>query len=313
MQDYQRNHFWKGKKVEKGRKELGKNVVWLRSTLHLHGQDRLVHFDQCIPWFPQQMHRISLNTVMQLSPVTTCNGFHKPDHDNLRDEFWSILAKLSCSLFRSDSRLWASSCSMVELCLSILFLLWSWNNRGKCFCFQPTQKQVDARLHLRSNWISQWKSQDEMSQVARQGCFIFEFRGEGWVSLLSSRETGTWWGRRELLALQFRAGVSLLPCGPVHYEAELPLFKPRLPFHVQWGRGQATKLQLVIKRKSNWPFFACINFADLQPWSVYFAKDSITATAPRRKNNAINNCLFWLEEKHSEPLTNILLLAIGNI
>lgn len=87
------------------------------------------------------------------------------------------------------------------------------------------------------------------------------------------------------------ASAALWTCSLLRWVAN---FKPHLPLHVQWGRGQATKLQLVIKRKSNWPFLSCINFADLQPWSVYFAKDSITATAPRRQNNAIIIvCFGW--------------------
>lgn len=52
----------------KERKEIGKKAVCFRFMLHLHGQPSLlgpVHSLTSL-WFPQQIHRVFLNTVKSL-------------------------------------------------------------------------------------------------------------------------------------------------------------------------------------------------------------------------------------------------------
>ena len=69
--------------------------------------------------------------------------------------------------------------------------------------------------------------------------------------------------------------MPLLPCGLVHYQAELPLFKPHLPLYVQQDRGQATTLQPVIKRKSNWPFLLALTLLISSP-EVFILKKTLS-------------------------------------
>lgn len=81
----------KEKKVEKGRKELGKKVVWFRPTLHLRGQSHLlwpVH-SFASPWFPQQMHRVSLNVVKAFSVLIIVSIY------TIAEVCWMIHSKIN--------------------------------------------------------------------------------------------------------------------------------------------------------------------------------------------------------------------------